>query len=188
MTHHRLPLICLLACVALCLTACVWRTRDVNQLPPALHRLRIVYPDTIDVSLLKSWEARLTAMGVQLTSSRRATVFHLQNNQITYTTQAVVNSNLPVSYRFTGTLTYTIEKPNHGIVFGPSTLTTSISTSMPEQSLYDSSQTQLIRQRLNQTLLALLYTQLISPSVRHALKNKTRHHFKKHHHTQPRSS
>ena len=188
MIHHRLRLICLLTCIALCLTACAWRTRNVNQLPPALHRIRMKYPDTIDVSFLKTWEAKLTAMGVQITSDRTATIFHLQSSQITYTASAVVNSNLPISYDFTGTLTYAIEKPNKGVIFGPSTLATSVDVSMPEQSLYDSSQSQLTRQRINQALLSLLYAQLTSPAVRHALEKKIGHHHRKHHRKQQHTS
>lgn len=170
--HYRIRLICWLTCIALCLTGCAWRTRSVNQLPPALHRIHIKYPDTIDVSLLKTWEAKLTAMGVQITSDPTVTIFHLKSSQITYTASAQVNSNLPVSYTFTGTLTYTIEKPNTDIIFGPSTLASSVSVSMPEQSLYDSSQNQLTRQRINQALLSLLYAQLTSPDVYHALEEK----------------
>jgi outer membrane lipopolysaccharide assembly protein LptE/RlpB len=163
----------LAAGIIMSVSACALHTRNVDQLPQALHTMRFNAADTVSIDLSQAVQQQFKALGVIWTNKHNAPQLNILSDQITYSSSNQFDSNTPSSFSFTEVTNYSITYHNK-VIYGPTSVAASTSMTMNQQSIYAGGTTDIVRQQLNNNIVTLLYNRLIAGDTKTAINKAYR--------------
>lgn len=172
MKHKVLVIIFLYVISLFSLTACAFKLRGQNELPPALRVLYVESDDPYGQFNIKL-QNTLRSSDVTLVDSPSSAKVILQISKPVLADRGVTigSSNQTRIYNISYSVRYVLKTPQGKPILPPQTLTSSRSLTLsPNQLLESNNQLTLLEQEMQRELITLLFDRLTSQQVAQALR------------------
>ena len=167
----KLVLWLILPAVAMLTTGCSIKTRNLQDMPPQLRQMQLQFPDTVNINFSNALQKQFAAFGVKWLSkaTKNTNVLEVNSFHITYSDSNNLVSNSPSTYTFTANLTYQISRDGK-IILGPNTLSASTAMIAGPETIYSGGASIAIRNKVQGSIITLLYNQLTAPQTKATLR------------------
>ncbi|OYK79809.1 hypothetical protein CbuD7E6568_07755 [Coxiella burnetii] len=145
------------------LSACGFKPRSPNDIPPQLRILYLDAPNPYD-PLVVQLSRTLRALNVHLTQTREAAPVTLRIGHIGWETviPTILYSSNATTYSYTLSVDFVVETQDGRTIKGPANLTLTRSLLQNANQVYTPNATRLMKQEMTRTMVTLIYNYLVT--------------------------
>lgn len=164
----------LIVIIALSVSACAFKLRNANELPPALHKIYLATDEPYG-RFETTLRAILHSSDVSLVDMPTAApiVLHITKPNLVYTATTIGTSNQSRVYSVVYGIIFSLLDAKGDLLLGPETITSVRSLTLSANQLIESNnQLSLLEQDMQRDVISQLYNRLGSQQVAQLLQTK----------------